>query len=371
MVKRPDDRYPTCGALVAAAREALPKPGAPPTRRRPALIAAGVVAALLIVAAVVAGVLLSRGGGGPSSAPTLAPKVDSLQRIDPRTNKLMATIAAGAGTEGITVGDGAVFVANTGDHTVSRIDPKSDAIVNRVKVAGPPRSIAFGRSLDHAQRQGAALWVVTNKRFGAGPGTCSLNSFDPKTLSPIFSQSYDACGPVATGGGQTWFGGNFDHVVLVDPDTGEAIRMVPTGDVSGAGPHGLAVGAGAVWLASPFTEELLRIDQRGKRPISTGSGSFPSDVAVGEGGVWVTDSVHNTVIEIDPSRNRIVRRVRVGRGPIAVAVGSGAVWVAENDAGTVSRIDPRTGRVTTFPVGPHPRNIAVGEGGVWVTVHPQ
>ena len=138
MAKRPDDRYPTCGALVTAGREALPKPGAPPRRRRPALIAVGVVATLLIVAGVVAGLLLSRGGGPkkPSSAPTLAPKADSLQRIDPRTNKLVATIAAGAGAEGVAVGDGAVFVASTGDQTVSRIDPKSNTIVKRVAAAG-------------------------------------------------------------------------------------------------------------------------------------------------------------------------------------------------------------------------------------------
>ena len=130
------------------------------------------------------------------------------------------------------------------------------------------------------------------------------------------------------------------------------------------------MGAGAVWLASPFTQELLRIDRGGKRAISLGSGSYPSDVAVGDGGVWVTDNVHDTVVEIDPSRNRIVRRVQVGRDPYAVAVGSGAVWVADDQGGTVSRIDPRTGRVITFPVGPYPRNIAVGEGAVWVTVHP-
>ena len=181
----------------------------------------------------------------------------------------------------------------------------------------------------------------------------------------------NACGPVATRGGQTWFGGSANFLALVDPCTGEALRTIPVGTISEPEAHGLAVGAGAVWLASPFTEELLRFDTRGRRAIALGSGSFPSDVAVGEGGVWVTDSLHDTVIEIDPSRNRIVRRVPVGRDPIAVAVGSGAVWVADDLGGTVSRIDPRTGRVTTFRVGPHPRNIAVGEGGVWVTVHPE
>ena len=123
-------------------------------------------------------------------------------------------------------------------------------------------------------------------------------------------------------------------------------------------------------VISPFTEEVLRFDRRGKRAISLGSGSFPSDVAVGEGGVWVTDSLHNTVVEVDPARNRVVRRIVVGHDPDAVTVGAGAVWVANGLNGTVSRIDPRTGRVATLRIGPCPRNIAVGEGAVWVTVHP-
>ena len=158
------------------------KTGSAPRRRRPALIAVGVVATLLIVAAVVAGLLLSRGGGQePSSAPTLAPKVDSLQRIDPRTNKLVATIAAGAGADGIAAGDGAVFVASTVDQTVSRIDPKSNAIVKRVSAAGPPMSVALSPD--------GPLWVspqchstgsgVTRIAFSA----CSLSQLDPKTLS--------------------------------------------------------------------------------------------------------------------------------------------------------------------------------------------
>ena len=282
----------------------------------------------------------------------------------------MATIAVGAGADGIAVGDGAVFVTNTGDQTVSRIDPKSNAIVRQVSAAGAPTSIAFEGvtpdTLQNLGQQDAALWVVTNKSFAA----CALSQLDPKTLSTNFTQSYNACGPVATGGGQTWFGGSSNLLVLVDPNTADAIRSVPTGTISDPEAHGLAVGDGAVWLASPFTEELLRIDGRGKRGISLGSGSFPSDVAVGEGGVWVTDSLHNTVVEVAPLRNRIVRTIPVGHDPIAIAVGAGAIWVANDLGGTLSRIDPRTGRVTTLPVGPHPRNIAVGEGGVWVTVHP-
>ena len=93
-------------------------------------------------------------------------------------------------------------------------------------------------------------------------------------------------------------------------------------------------------------------------------------VAVGEGSVWVANSLGDTVSQIDPARNRVVRRIRVGEDPVAVAAGGGAVWVTNYKDGTVSRIDPRLVRViATVRVGPNPDHVAVGEGGVWVTVH--
>jgi serine/threonine protein kinase len=367
MAKSPDDRYGSCGELVATARDALGLQELVVGRKgRLLALAAG---AALIAAAILAVVLLSQGKGGPpgrpSAKPTLTPKADSLQRIDPRTNKLVATIRVGAGANGVATGDGAVFVASTDTQTVSRVDPKSNAIVKTISASGAPRSIALGRTPD-----GPVLWVVSNNSFGP----CALSQLDPETLLTNYTLNPtgkdNACGPVATLNGTTWFGGSSQFLALVDPYTGEAIRTIATGQISDPEAHGLAMGDDAVWLASPYTEELYRFDRRGRRAIAIGPGSFPSDVAVGEGGVWVADSMHDTIVEIDPSRNRIVRRVRVGREPIAVVVGSGAVWVADDGGGTVSRIDPSTGRVTTFRVGQHPRNIAVGEGAVWVTVHP-
>ena len=92
MAKNPDDRYASCGGLVVAAREALGLHPPAATRNRKAVVITAVGVAL-VAAAVIAGVLLSqRGGPGrPSTKPTLTPKVDSLQRIDPKTNKLIAT----------------------------------------------------------------------------------------------------------------------------------------------------------------------------------------------------------------------------------------------------------------------------------------
>ena len=374
IAKDRDNRYASCGELIEAASDALGVHRPVTIRDRKALILTALGVAIA-AAAVVAGVLVSQGSGHPgrpSTKPTLAPKVDSLQRIDPKTNKVLATIGTGAGADGVAAGDGAVFVANYDAHTgsVSRIDPTKNAIVRRNAV-GRATSIALGRSWEGEP----VLWVavVPAQPSSHSVAYCTLSQLDAETLLTNFTKSPShACGSVATRDGQTWFGGNYNSLDLVDPRTGEPLKAIPTGQLSSNEAHGLAVGGGAVWLASPFTEELLRFGLRNykRTAIPLGPGSFPSDVAVGEGGVWVVDSTHNRVIEIDPSRKTIVRRIPVGHDPVAVAAGAGSVWAANNADGTLSRINPRNGRVTTFPVGPNPRNIAVGEGGIWVTVHP-
>ena len=61
----------------------------------------------------------------------------------------------------------------------------------------------------------------------------------------------------------------------------------------------------------------------------------------------MTGQLEDQVIRIDPSTDRIVATVKVGREPLAVAVGDGAVWVANTIDRTVMRIDPATNRVVT------------------------
>jgi hypothetical protein len=67
-------------------------------------------------------------------------------------------------------------------------------------------------------------------------------------------------------------------------------------------------------------------------------------LAAGEGGVWAL--LHGTLVHVDPGRNRVVARIRLGRPDEALrllAVGAGAVWVGAQ-RGTM-RIDPTTDRV--------------------------
>ena len=147
LAKDPDERPATCCRLVGAAREALGLHRPVTVRDRKALILTALGVAIA-AAAVVAGVLLSQGSGRPdrpSTKPTLIPKVDSLQRIDLKTNKLAATIPVGHSPEyAVATGGGRVWVGSQEDQSVLRIDPKTNEITG-TRTTGGPTSIVVPR----------------------------------------------------------------------------------------------------------------------------------------------------------------------------------------------------------------------------------
>jgi len=352
MAKNPDDRYTSCTDLVVAAREALGLHQPIAIRDRKALILTAVGAAVAAIA-VLAGVLLSRGGGpgSPSTKPTLTPKVDSLQRIDPKTNKLVATIGSvGSNPSAIAVGAGSVWVGSQDDGTVSQVDPKTNAVRAAINT-GAPNAIVI--------RDGSVL--VANQ-FG------SLTSIDPARLSVTTSpQPGFGYGSFTLGEGALWglwtFGVGLDRI-------NHGGQVVKTLTDLGLDPFALAAGQGAVWVLDGASHSVFRVDPATNRVVGRLRLRFdPGGIAVGGGSVWVTNPSGGSVIRIDPRSNRIVGSTRVGRDPVGIVGGGGSVWVANYEDGTVSRIDPQNGSVVaTIRVGHYPATLATGLGEVWVAV---
>jgi YVTN family beta-propeller protein len=87
------------------------------------------------------------------------------------------------------------------------------------------------------------------------------------------------------------------------------------------------------------------------------------EVAVGAGAVWITEGA-GTVSRIDPNRNKVVARVKVGGADVCcIAFGEGDVWVSDFGRDTVSRIDAKTNSVVDrIPVAPAPHGLAVADG---------
>ena len=152
----------------------------------------------------------------------------SVSRIDPRTNRIVATIAD-VRAENIAAGEGELWVTE-GDKVVE-IDPSLNAVARRIPVAAETLS---------ALTVGAgALWVT-----------------DPF-------------------GGRVW---------RVDSDPELVQRPIELETwVSG-----IAFGDGVVWATNEIADEVYRLDPRTNTARVVSRTAAPRSVDAGEGSVWVT-----------------------------------------------------------------------------------
>jgi len=93
----------------------------------------------------------------------------------------------------------------------------------------------------------------------------------------------------------------------------------------------------------------------------------PCGVGSGYGAVWVASDGGGSISQISPSRNRVVRSLRIGRSACSLTVGARAVWVVRYRADEVVRLDPKTWKVQRVRVGHVPLDVLVAAGSVWVT----
>ncbi len=366
MAKLPDDRYATCRELVAAAADSLGLavlPASSVTGRWRWRWQWLVVVVIAVVAAAIGGWLFTRSGG--VGAP---PGNDALVRIDPKTSAVTRTMRVGGSAAAVAVGDRAVWIANNGDDSVSRVDAATGHL-RAIPVKGTPIDVAVSGNLvdvlDGPTNNSVITIDASTSRAGAptplpndtnhaplltaGNGTFWLAEAEPQTLSSSDS------------GGQ--FVG-LGTTLPIPPDRTSLLTQYVSFD-------GLAIGEGSVWVAGDsFGRTLWRADPVSRKVTRIALGFIPAGIAAGEGAVWVTSLLDDTVARIDPDSGRIVERIKVGHGASALAVGEGAVWVVNSLDDTVSRIDPVTNRTSTIPVGVTPVDLATGAGGVWVIGKP-
>jgi len=96
----------------------------------------------------------------------------------------------------------------------------------------------------------------------------------------------------------------------------------------------------------------------------------PAALAVDTHAVWVGDGRNDALLELDPKRLRVRRRIRLSSPPHQLAIGAGSVWVANGYSGTLTRYDTvRMSLSRAFRPEPSARGrlaVAYGTGGLWV-----
>jgi YVTN family beta-propeller protein len=323
-------------SLGSAKQELLGSP------RRRGLAAAAVLC--LLVLAVVLSLELTR------SAQALARvNADSAAVLDGTGKRLAKELAVGAGPGKLAYGAGSVWVSNTLDGTVSRVDPQH-ATSQPIRVGPDPAGIAFGSG---------AVWVTSSQ----GRKLLRINPASNSVVQEI-PVGNGATG-VAAADDKVWVANRFDDTVSeVDALTGKPLKAFG----AGSAPTAVAVGFRSVWIADGSTSTVTRLDPRTGTQQAIPVGNGPSGVAVGSGSVWVSNALDSTVSRIDPSTDRVTNTIPVGEGPSDISAGEGSVWVANTYGNSLSRIDVGENRVVDeVPVGNGPGGVAVTPAGVWLT----
>src|SRR5256885_1936112 len=82
------------------------------------------------------------GRGGSGGAAPVAVEANAVGVVDAASNRLVSSVAVGTNPNGIASGDGAVWVTNAEDHTVSRLDPASATQRQTIDVGSEPEGLA-------------------------------------------------------------------------------------------------------------------------------------------------------------------------------------------------------------------------------------
>ena len=178
----------------------------------------------------------------------------SVWRIDPDTNTVVARIPVGArefraGPQWLAVGAGSVWVGVPNLNAVVRIDPRTNTVEATVPVTD-------GGVCGQLFADDEAVWAASGL---CGDGM--LTRIDPKTnqvVARIKSPGWTTVFGGALGFGSVWIatdGGPFE----IDPTTNTvASRLALEGDSAFGGD--LAVGEDSLWIHDAEDESVLRID---------------------------------------------------------------------------------------------------------------
>ena len=306
--------------LAAPTRRLGPRPA----RRRARLLV--LVGALLLVLAAAVGavaVLLVRDGG---SEETIAGGNAGV--LDPRTGELLATIPLGTAPTSIAVGEGSVWVLDADDRTVSQIDPKERAVVRTFSTGSTPTDLAAGAGaiwIGNSAPQARTALPESVSRFGPESAvvdeTIPLSRADAAALIRV---SQDSLMPhIAVTDAAVWVVNPDLSVSRIDPRTNRVVS-----GVAGLLALSIAAGEGEVWIVSD-RGEVIEIDPRTdaasqRIPLPTES---VAGLAVGAGAVWVADPVGGSVWRIDPDPEPITAqhpaRRRCSRGRLRRGSGLG------------------------------------------------
>jgi YVTN family beta-propeller protein len=167
----------------------------------------------------------------------------TVRRISPKTNRVTRTIKVGALPDGVVYAFGALWVANLGSGGLVRVDVKTNRVTKRIKLA----------KVDWITPSRDALWVSSE--------TGQVFRVDPKS-GAVVARVRVGANPLGSAWVSTQLGGelwvpNIDGgtVSIVDP----AQNAVRTTLAAGKEPLAIVAAGGDVWLSNSGDGTVWRV----------------------------------------------------------------------------------------------------------------
>jgi serine/threonine-protein kinase len=372
--KRPEERYPTAGALVTATAQALGLRRR--TRSRAVVLTAAAV--VMAIAATLAGAIAVF-AGRQSTAPPVT-RANSLVRIDPNTQpaSVQRDIPVAPQPMAVAAWGPTVWVYSRRASMLSEVDARTNRLLHPpgITVSRPVALPLMGPVLA-ADSYGA--WVVGRGHRGRGVLTLVSPGGDAREY-PLRGRPV----AVVTGLHAVWVlddGPGYDRLLRIDPATGKTTVQARLP----ASPHTdtLAFGFHDLWAVDSKTAVLYRIDPRLNRVDHVDLGQRAGRPAALDGNIWVgvSNLGHGEVALVDPKTLQALQPyeggVENGIGPDSAGA-FGSVWGFDVTAGDLERWDPPNlaphgaTPVTDAPYldGSCMTSVAAGDGSVWVTLAP-
>lgn len=317
-------------------------------------------------AAILVGLALLCGSctaAGPPATTKATPKPERPTRPPDLPRGVVAAVATEAGPNFLTPAGGSMWLTETDEGAVARIDPDSNEVAARTRVGDEPgfltpgfgdawlTSFASSRVWRLDAHTGAIVASARlpsagyglNPGFGsmwvAGHDTNELLELDPDDAHVAGHVRVPSPTDVVAGFGRLWVPSEDGHVYAIDPTA-----LAVTAKIA-APAHAVAVGFGSVWASGGGdADTVTRIDPSTAgvvAKIDTEVAGFPDRMTAFRGRLWVGQFQSAHVLGIDPKTNEVADRLPAGSGAAVVASGFGGLWVANYDDDTVWRLKPR------------------------------
>ena len=250
-----------------------------------------------------------------------------MTRIDPESRRVVKTIGIGAPAIGLATGAGHVWVATGGFGMVVRIDPRLGAVTRRIELGKPDdpvvptvSSVGFGEG---------RLWA------GAFDGLVRIDPDSGEIMRRVDLDQNPAL-DIAVGGGAVWAPIFSSRAKRVDASSAQVTAEFYTGAFSyRASP---STGRPCGWPAPTADSSGRSIPSRARPLLTSRAGHGSTAVALGSGAVWVASWSDRAIVRVDPATGDVVATIPVGgeahgrRRPQRARLGRGAAGAGRTNA---------------------------------------